>query len=246
MISDMTTIQQHQDNLMQMINDCPDLLIQFFDTTIDTLQNIAYVFNKYQINTLVNALKKSQNPTVLRLENHLPIYVTDGLCDNIKSNIKNTTHTGKVFPLIAFESDFNRYLRFRLFDDKTYPVCVQIMDLPLKIREDIENNYILNNCLDHEILSTDVILPMQQYGWHRQFAQYNGYELAMYDPRSPYGKERLELAKTCISELIKIREFIQDYIHHSNHTIPLSETIVLAQQAEAQPWTKSTSRTHQV
>lgn len=223
----MTTIQKHQDNLLQMINDCPDLLIQFFDTTIDTLQNIDYVFNKYQTNTLVNALKHSQNPTVLRLENHRPIYVTDGLCDNIKSNIKNTTHAGKSFPPRDFKANFNRYLRFRLFDDKTYPISVPITDYPPKIREDIENNPILNNGLPREILPPNVILPMQQYGWHRQFAQHNGYDLAMYDPRSPYGRARLKLAKDCVSELIKIREFLQDYIKQSKFETLLSETVVL-------------------
>ena len=227
MTSNMATIQKHQDNLLQMINDCPDLLIQFFDTTITTLQNIDYVFNKYQTNTLVNALKNSQNPTVLRLENHRPVYVTDGLCDNIKSNIKNTTHAGKSFPPTDFKANFNRYLRFRLFQDKTYPVSVPIMDYPPKIREDIENNHILNNGLPREILSTDVILIMQQFGWHREFAQHNGYDLAMYDPRSPYGRARLKLAKDCISELIKIREFIQDYIKQSEFETPLSETIIL-------------------
>ena len=211
---------KHQDNLLQMINDCPDLLIQFFDTTIDTLQNIDYVFNKYQINTLVNALKHSQNPTVLRLENHRPIYVTDGLCDNIKSNIKNC-------PSRAFESDFNRYLRFRLFDNKVYPISVPIMDYPPKIRDDIKNNHILNNGLLGGFLSTHVIIPMRQYGWHRQFAQSNGYNLAMYDPRSPYGKARLELAKDCIPELIKIREFLKEYMQQPKFETPLSETIVL-------------------
>ena len=223
----MTAIQKHQDNLMQMINDCPDLLIQFFDTTITTLQNIDYVFNKYQTNTSVNALKHSQNPTVLRIENHRPIYVTDGLCDNISANIANTTRVGQRFHAMRFPNKFNRYLRFRLFDDKIYPISVPIMDYPPKIREDIENNHILNNGLPREILSTDTILAMQQYGWHRQFAQHNGYELAMYDPRSPYGRARLKLIKDCVSELIKIREFIQDYIKQPKYTIPLSETVVL-------------------
>ena len=246
MTYDMTTIQKHQDNLLQMINDCPDLLIQFFDTTITTLQNIDYVFNKYQINPLVNALKRSQNPTVLRIENHRPIYVTDGLCDNISANIANTTRVGQRFHAMLFPNKFNRYLRFRLFNDKCYPISVPIMDFPQKIRDDIENNPILNNGLLHGFLSTGVILPMQQYGWHHLLAQHNGYDLAMYDPRSPYGRARLKLAKDCIPELIKIREFIQDYIKQSKFETPLSETIVLAQQTEAQPWTKSTSTTRQV
>lgn len=237
---------KHQDNLLQMINDCPDLLIQFFDTTIDTLQNIDYVFNKYQTNTLVNALKQSQNPTVLRLEKRRPIYVTDGLCDNISANISNTTRVGQHFHAMLFPNKFKRYLRFRLFDDKTYPISVPIMDYPPKIREDIENNPILNNGLPREILSTNVVLATQQYGWHSRFAQHSGYDLAMYDPRSPYGRARLKLVKDCIPELIKIRDFIQEYMKQSKYTIPLSETIVLAQQTEAQPWTKSTSTTRQV
>lgn len=223
----MTAIQKHQDNLLQMINDCPDLLIQFFDITIDTLQNIDYVFNKYQVNTLVNALKHSQNPTVLRLENHRPIYITDGLCDNISANIPDVTKDGQHFQIMSFSREFKRYLRFRLFDDKTYPISVQIMDFPPKIRDDIENNHILNNGLLSGFLSTYIIIPMRQYGWHRQFAQPNGYDLAMYDPRSPYGRARLKLAKDCISELIKIREFLKDYMKQSKFETQLSETVVL-------------------
>ena len=223
----MTTIHQHQENLMQMINQCPDLLIWFFDTTIDTLQNINYVFNKYQINTLVNALKESQNPAVLRLQDHRPIFVTEGLCGNIKSNINDKTPTGKAFPTIIFERKFSRYLRLRLFNNETYPVSVPIEDFPPEIRKDLENNPILNKGLSREILATKNIPAMQQYAWHSRFAYHNGYELEMYDPRSPYGLARLKLTKDCISELIKIRDFIQDYIKQSKFETPLSETVVL-------------------
>ena len=232
-------------NFTEFVEDYPEVFILFLDTTINTLQNIDYVFSKYPTPTLVNALNKSP---VLTLEDHQPIYVTEGLCGNIQRAIKTKKiEDDRIIPIISMQvltSRFNRYLLFRIFDNKPYPISVPITDFPLKIREDIQNNQMIEEHAAGELLSPEIISAVKQYTWHYLLAQYNGYELAMYDPRSPYGRARLKFVKDCVPELIKIREFIQDYTHHSNHTIPLSETIVSAQQTEAKPWTKSTSRTH--
>ena len=240
-------------NLTEFVEDYPEVLILFLDTTIDTLRNIDYVFSKYQTNTLVNALN---NSPVLTLEDHQPIYITEGLCGNIQRAIKTKKiEDDWIIPIISMRvltSRFNRYLRFRIFNNQAYPISVPATDFPLKIREDIQNNQMIENHAAGELLSPEIISAVKQYTWHHVLAQYNGYELAMYDPRSPYGRARLKFVKDCVPELIKIRDFLKEYLKQPTSETPTSETplsetvFFIAQQTEAQPWTKSTSTTRQV
>ena len=249
MIYDMQISEHFVTNLTEFVEDYPEVFILLLDTTIDTLQNIDYVFSKYPTPTLVNALNKSP---VLTLEDHQPIYVTEGLCGNIQRAIKTKKiEDDQVIPMRVLTSRFNRYLRFRIFDNKPYPISVPATDFSLKIREDIQNNQMIEDHAAGELMSPEIISAVKQYTWHHVLAQYNGYELAMYDPRSPYGRARLKFVKDCVPELIKIRDFLKEYLRQPTETptseTPLSETVFfIAQQTEAQPWTKSTSRTHQV
>lgn len=215
-------------NLTEFVEDCPEVLILFLDTTINTLQNIDYVFSKYQTNTLVNALN---NSPVLTLEDHQPIYVTEGLCGNIQRAIKaEKTKDDLIIPLRVLKSRFNRYLRFRIFNNQAYPISVPVTDFSLKIREDIENNQMIENHAAGELMSPEIVSAVKQYTWHHLLAQYNGYELAMYDPRSPYGRARLKFIKESVQELIKIRDFLKEYLKQPISETPLSETVFFIAQ----------------
>ena len=215
-------------NLTEFVEDCPEVLILFLDTTINTLQNIDYVFSNHPTKSLVNALNKSP---VLTLEDHQPIYVTEGLCENIQRAIKTKKIEEdliiSIISMRVLKSRFNRYLRFRIFNNESYPISVPATDFSLKIREDIEDNQMIASHLSGELLPLKTLLAVKQYIWHHLLAQYNGYELAMYDPRSPYGRARLKFVKDCIPELIKIRDFLKEYLKQPVSETPMSETIVL-------------------
>ena len=176
------------------IKNAPSLSIQCLTHALDRLSCLDHYFSQSR----EYLIKHVRNKDELHMPNSSPIFLSMGLCGQVRDRLILSSIE------ISNAEEFLEYLKWRFFNEETYPIKGTVSDYPNDVQENMQN--MLDGFNDHHRNHYSSQHEQLLYYWHQSRAEHF-YPLMQYDSESPYGAQRLKLLKEMVRTLTEIRTY---------------------------------------
>ena len=195
------------------IKNAPSLSIQCLTHALDRLTCLDHYFSQSRD----YLIKHIQNKNELHMPNSIPIFLSMGLCGQITSRLYDSNIN---------DSDvegFSKYTDWRFFNNKTFPVDIQISDFSEEVQQAMSRP---------SASFTPLMVKYYEahpeafiYYWHQSYCS-DHFPLMQYDSESPYGAKRLKLLKEMIQTLTEIRSYAVKVQAEGDYKYPVIGSVI--------------------